>query len=476
MGNHGRSAYGAQSAETFLLPRERLDFLTRPDLAARERLCNALSPGKRNVVGQAHDETVSRKELCSEAGEPLGVVSAMLCEVVVHLLQMADVGDAADDFVHRATRCQLCGRAAIRKMGARDSVRHLLRVKTILSKQLANRLYVVKLRLSQNFGSEGESIVRPRLERGYPDGEIWTSLAVLWRGINAHRRVKAPKASVTEVAQVVKRTTRRAKVREKMREEGKVGKLLGRKVLCAEMALGVENSICMSVRTHNRHSASLDDFAGDVSALLRNVGQRQARELRKVLWFGRTCLELLKGAAFCKHLVEFLFAPSGLYRGERFLFRLGVLRGNRLGRRHRKLHDVRIIDKAFLEQLLEPAGRDLPAKRGEYRIVAERICRVAAVVPELGRVEIDIKPARRGAGVFLPDMKLGAVENRLYAGVVEPFCGKAGKRFANRFADGIDILGLDALDRQSRPYLRHLAAAPVEVFAKPRVDERLFQR
>ena len=261
-----------------------------------------------------------------------------------------------------------------------------------------------------------------------------------------------------------------------MREEGKVGKFLGRKVLCAEMALGVENSICMSVRTHNRHSASLDDFAGDVSALLRNVGQRQARELRKVLWFGRTCLELLEGAAFCKHLVEFLFAPSGLYRGERFLFRLGVLRGNRLGRRHRKLHDVRIVDKAFLEQLLEPAGRDLPAKRGEYRIVAERICRVAAVVPELGRIEIDIKPTRRGTGVFLPDMKLGAVENRLYAGVVEPFCGKAGKRFANRFADGIDILGLDALDRQSRPYLRHLAAAPVEVFAKPRVDERLFQR
>ena len=73
-------------------------------------------------------------------------------------------------------------------------------------------------------------------------------------------------------------------------------------------------------------------------------------------------------------------------------------------------------------------------------------------------------------------MELRAVENRLYAGMVKPFCGKAGKRFANRAADGIDILGLDALDRQSRPYLRHLTATPVEVFAKPRVDKGLFQR
>ena len=86
---------------------------------------------------------------------------------------------------------------------------------------------------------------------------------------------------------------------------------------------------------------------------------------------------------------------------------------------------MRIVDKALLEQLLEPAGRDLPAKRGEYRIVAERIRRIAAVVPEKGRVKINIKPTRRGTSVFLPDAKLRAVENRLYAGMVEPFCGKA---------------------------------------------------
>ena len=65
---------------------------------------------------------------------------------------MADVGNAADDFVHRATRRQLRGCATTRETGSRDSVWHLLRVKTILSKQLANRLYVVKLRLAQHFG------------------------------------------------------------------------------------------------------------------------------------------------------------------------------------------------------------------------------------------------------------------------------------------------------------------------------------
>ena len=69
---------------------------------------------------------------------------------------MADVGNAADDFVHRATRRQLRGCATTRETGSRDSVWHLLRVKTILPEQLANRLYVVKLSLAQHFSDEGE--------------------------------------------------------------------------------------------------------------------------------------------------------------------------------------------------------------------------------------------------------------------------------------------------------------------------------
>ena len=262
-------------------------------------------------------------------------------------------------------------------------------------------------------------------------------------------------------------------------EEGDVGQQLLRHRAQVEAQVHVQDAVGEEVVIEQRAVGHVAD--GDGNRLVRavEVGQLERREARQVLGRVGALLACLERGRVGDDGLN-LFRRHGRF-GRVELFPLFgcqpvVMRRVRFGHHGQAM---RVVEQVGADEATQEAGvfGQAALDHGQRQLVAQRLERVAAVVPILQGAHVEAQPTREGTGVILAQAELNGIERRFDHVRIDAVGRKLFQRFDDQRLDFGRVAAGDPLHGHAEGGLAHVAAQPAaDIFAETGVDQGLAQR